>query len=201
MKILFLGGNLSKSLSDWLISIGEEVIYLEQKIDINFVKKINTEFIISYNYRYIVSKDILKFINNKIINLHISYLPFNRGAHPNVWSFLDNTPKGVTIHNIDEGIDTGDIIVQKEVQIDENNETLKSSYKILNENIQVLFKENWLKIKKGAIKAKKQNEIGTLHYKYESSIFEPLIDKKGWDTSIKELKGKYEYLKFNSNSK
>ena len=38
--------------------------------------------------------------------MHISYLPFNRGAHPNYWSFKDNSPKGVTIHFIDNGIDT-----------------------------------------------------------------------------------------------
>ena len=60
-----------------------------------------------------------------------------------MWSFLEDTPKGVTIHYIDEGIDTGDIIVQKEVFIDEDKETLKSSYEILNKEIQALFKENW----------------------------------------------------------
>ena len=40
-----------------------------------------------------------------IVNLHISYLPFNRGSHPNYWSFVENTPKGVSIHEIDEQIE------------------------------------------------------------------------------------------------
>ena len=33
----------------------------------------------------------------KIINLHISFLPFNRGYYPNLWSHQEGTPSGVTI--------------------------------------------------------------------------------------------------------
>ena len=38
-----------------------------------------------------------------------------QGAHPNFWSFYDNTPSGVTIHLIDAGIDTGDVLYQKKL--------------------------------------------------------------------------------------
>ena len=48
-----------------------------------------------------------------LINLHISYLPYNRGSYPNYWSFKENTPNGVSIHHIDDGIDTGPVLVQK----------------------------------------------------------------------------------------
>ena len=50
-----------------------------------------------------------------MINLHISYLPYNKGAHPNFWSWVKNTPKGVSIHLISEKIDAGDIIFQKKL--------------------------------------------------------------------------------------
>ncbi len=43
----------------------------------------------------------------------MGYLPFNRGAHPNFWSFMEKTPSGVTMHEINSGIDKGKIIVQK----------------------------------------------------------------------------------------
>lgn len=46
------------------------------------------------------------------MNLHISYLPWNKGADPNFWSCIDGTPAGVTLHHIDAGVDTGDIIAQ-----------------------------------------------------------------------------------------
>ena len=162
MKILFLGGNLARTLADWLESRDEEVVYRENKIFIEEIKEINPDFIISYNYKYIISKEIIDYVNGKAINLHISYLPFNKGSHPNIWSFLEDTPKGVTIHHIDEGIDTGDIIIRKEVFIDEDKETLKTSYEILHREIQALFKENWNKIKNSEIAPQKQTGRGAL---------------------------------------
>lgn len=191
MRILFLGGNMAMSLADWLTHKGEDIVYIEDKINIEDVTKIKPEFIISYNYKYIIPKEIIDYVNGKAINLHISYLPYNRGSHPNVWSFLENTPKGVTIHYIDEGIDTGDIIIQKEVFIDENKETLKSSYEILHKEIQQLFKENWDKIKNGMIPRRPQSGKGSIHFKREFSLFEPFIKEKGWDTPIKELKERW----------
>ena len=69
--------------------------------NLQFVKKINPNFIISYNYRFIFKQEIVNYVKNNIINLNISLLPWNRGAYPNVWSFLEDAPKGVTIHIID----------------------------------------------------------------------------------------------------
>jgi len=178
MKILFLGGNLATGIADWLISKGEEVIYREDKVTTNDVKKVGPDFIISYNYKYIISKEIIDCVGGKAINLHISYLPYNKGSHPNIWSFIEDTPKGVTIHYIDEGIDTGDIIVQKEVFIDEEKETLKSSYEILHKEIQELFKENWERIKTGDIKAKKQTGGGASTTRENLSCLNHLSNKK-----------------------
>ena len=91
-------------------------------------------------------------MKNNIINLHISLLPWNRGAYPNVWSFLEDTPKGVTIYIIDEGVDTGSILAQEEIYIDENIETLRSSYEKLHREIQALFREKWVEIKNRSVK-------------------------------------------------
>lgn len=153
---------MAKGLADWLKSQGEEVIYKEDKVNLKEIKELSHDYIISYNYKYIISKEIIDCVKGKAINLHSSFLPYNRGSHPNVWSFLEDTPKGVTIHYIDEGIDTGDIIIQKEVFIDENKETLKNSYEILHREIQTLFKENWNKIKNGEIAPQKQMWGGEL---------------------------------------
>lgn len=128
---------------------------------------------------------------NKVINLHISLLPYNRGSNPNVWSFLEDTPKGVTIHIVDEGLDTGDIIVQKEVFIDENKETLRSSYEMLHQEIQTLFKENWDKIKNNDINPKPQTHGGSIHLKKDFDQIESLIKEEGWDVKIRDIKNKY----------
>ncbi|MEP9411504.1 MAG: UDP-4-amino-4,6-dideoxy-N-acetyl-beta-L-altrosamine N-acetyltransferase [Candidatus Brocadia sp.] len=178
MRILFLGGNLARTLTDWLVEQGDDVIYREDKVIINDIKQINPDFIISYNYKHIIPKEIIDYVNGKAINLHISYLPYNRGSYPNVWSFLEDTPKGVTIHYINEGIDTGDVIVQKEVFINEEKETLKSSYEILHREIQELFKENWEKIKTGAIKPKKQTGGGVSTLRESLQPLTPSLEKR-----------------------
>ena len=146
---------------------------------------------ISYNYKYIIKEDVLNLLSVKAINLHISFLPWNRGAHPNFWSFAEDSPKGVTIHLMDKGIDTGNILIQKKIFIDEKKETLKSSYEILHREIQDLFKSYWQEIKKGKIKPEKQKERGSIHYKKDLEKFEQILSTKGWDISVLELKEKY----------
>ncbi len=191
MRVLFLGGNSARELADWLDSQSESVLFVEHKIELDFIRELYLDMIVSYNYKYMLPPEIVEYPEKGCINLHISLLPWNRGYHPNVWSILEETPKGVTIHCIDEGIDTGDIIVQQKVFIDETKETLKSSYEILQREIQALFKENWYKIKKDDFVTQPQIGQGSLHFKREFPKFEPFIREKGWDTPIRELKGHY----------
>ena len=107
------------------------------------LERIKPSLVISYNYRHIVNAEIILALKGKIINLHTSLLPWNRGSSPNLWSIIDDTPKGITIHVLDEGLDTGDILLQKEVTFDENRETLRSSYEHLNQEIVKLLQDNW----------------------------------------------------------
>lgn len=192
MKVLFLGGNeLSQELAQWLETVEDEVFFTREAIDLDFLEEIKPDFIVSYNYKHLVPEEVVEAYFPKIINLHISLLPYNRGYHPNVWSFLEDTPKGVTIHLIDKGVDTGDILLQKEVFIDEDKETLRSSYLKLHREIQLLFKENWELIKTGQITPVTQEGGGTKHYNRERFLFEPFIRERGWDTPIREVKEKY----------
>ncbi len=184
-KILFLGA-YDSPLLHWLISEGEVVHQTSDQITLDFVKRIGATFIISYNYSYILKKEILLLFPDKALNLHISYLPWNRGDHPNFWSFIDNTPKGVTIHHLDARVDTGDIIAQKEVVFPSDNQTLSTTYKRLHDEIQTVFKQNWTQIKKGQCKRIKQSGKGSYHKSKDmQSVFYLLPD--GWDTPIPVL--------------
>lgn len=188
MKILFLTNNNSAvELFNWLQSEGEEIELMQVRITEEFLNNNVYKLIISYGYRYIIKKEIIDKYRGKIINLHISYLPWNRGADPNIWSFIENTPKGVTIHLIDEGIDTGEIIFQKKLEFNKNVETLRSSYEILQEEIQLLFKENWQKIKSFDFVSKKQIEKGSLHYKKDLENIKSLIEDFNWDIPVSKL--------------
>ncbi|MEN3027940.1 MAG: UDP-4-amino-4,6-dideoxy-N-acetyl-beta-L-altrosamine N-acetyltransferase [Aquificaceae bacterium] len=188
MKVLLLGGNeYSFELKTWLEEIGEEVIYMEEPIDLELLKNINPEFIVSYNYKHIIPEEVIKSYHPKIVNLHVSYLPYNRGAHPNVWSFLEDTPKGVSIHLVNKEIDTGDILLQKEVFIDEDKETLRSSYIKLQREIQKLFKDNWDSIKSLKIKPFKQHGGGQSTIRENTNSLNPSLQRVGTHLS-KNLK-------------
>jgi methionyl-tRNA formyltransferase len=187
MKILFLGAPDSPVFL-WLKQQGEDVHSTLDKITVDYVLENKFNFLISYGYRFILKKEILDLFPNRAINLHISYLPYNRGADPNFWSFIDGTPKGVTIHYLDEGVDTGDIIVQKEVVFDSlESETLASSYQKLHIEIQNLFFQNWEAIKNQKCSRRPQVGNGTVHKKKDKEALLHLIEKDGWDTKLSVL--------------
>jgi len=140
-KILFLGPEALPLLS-WLRDKGERVYQTSDEMTAPFINQEGFNFLISCGYRHIIKKELLDQFPNRAINLHISYLPWNRGTNPNFWSFVEDTPKEVTIHYLDEGIDTGDIIVQKKIEFHSDHETLATSYKKLQAAIQELFKQH-----------------------------------------------------------
>ena len=177
MKVLFLGYDESEtSLIHFIRTKGHDVCSQKSRC-----KSFNNyDLIISFGYRYIITDNELATSKRPIINLHISYLPFNRGAHPNFWSHYEGTPSGITIHEIDSGIDTGGIIAQKKIHMNEN-ETLRSSYKILFEDLEALFVNNFKIIEDYSYKTKASNNAGSFHRK------EDLPKWVRWDMKIKEI--------------
>lgn len=174
--ILFLGNNTNRVYS--YLYERYTVEHTEEKVSPKYLSKY--ERIISYGYRHLLTEEHIENAKHPIINLHISYLPWNRGADPNYWSWVENTPQGVTIHNIDKGIDTGDILVQQKVEFN-SEETLASSYSKLKETIEYLFINNFEKIVSGKIKPVPQPEGGTVHYIKDF----PGVDS--WDIEVKDL--------------
>jgi len=176
MVILYLGTH--SKLVDFLRSIGNiVVVHTEKEIRADYY-----DCIISYGYRYRISERTLLSVNGLAINLHISYLPYNRGANPNYWSWVDKTPKGVTIHYIDNKFDTGDIIVQKAVEFsDVSPLTLTTTYQKLKDEIEDLFIKNW----QGMFFLSRHKQIGkgTSH-----TTKEPMSKlTNGYDTKCEEL--------------
>lgn len=142
----------------------------------------DADWVISFGYRHILGRPSITRYQEKIINIHISLLPWNRGADPNLWSFYDNTPKGITIHQMDAGLDTGPILAQEEISFS-GNQTLKTSYDILQNAASILFCATWDAILKDKITGKPQPKGGSYH---RSADKERIMSKLplGWDTPI-----------------
>jgi methionyl-tRNA formyltransferase len=81
------------------------------------IKRLRADIGISAFFGYIVRQDILNLLPAGCLNIHPALLPYNRGAFPNVWSIIEGTPAGATIHYMDASVDTGDIVAQQPVPV------------------------------------------------------------------------------------
>ncbi len=184
MKVLFLGPADSAVL-DFLKSTESQVVQTTEGLWEEFLESVAADFLVSHGYRHIIRQSVLDRFPRRAVNLHISYLPWNRGADPNLWSFIENTPKGVSIHYLDAGIDTGDLIAQRRVEFG-SAETLRSSYARLQAEIAGLFAEHWKQIRVGGCVATKQVGPGSFHRIADREKVAHLLTK-GWDTPVAEL--------------
>jgi methionyl-tRNA formyltransferase len=88
---------------------------------LRFIDGYEIDMILSVNYLFLIERSL--FSKAKLaVNFHGSLLPKYRGRTPHVWAIINNESKtGVTAHLIDDGCDTGDIVKQKEVVINNND--------------------------------------------------------------------------------
>ncbi len=86
--------------------------------DVELIKKLEPECIVVVAYGQILPQDILKYPRYGCINVHASLLPAYRGAAPIHWAVINGEHKtGVTTMLMDEGLDTGDMLLSKEIEI------------------------------------------------------------------------------------
>jgi methionyl-tRNA formyltransferase len=127
------------------------------------IRALRPEIGISVYFGYILRPDLLSVLPRGCINLHPALLPYNRGAHPNVWSIVEGTPAGVTLHRVDAGVDTGEVLAQREVEI-EPADTGQTLYYRLETAAIELFQRNWGALKAGRVRGTPQRrEGGTVH--------------------------------------
>ncbi len=118
--------------------------------------QLNPDLFCVVAYGKILPKDILDIPKKGSINVHGSLLPKYRGAAPIQWSVLNGDKKtGITTMYMDEGMDTGDMILQEEVEIGEN-ETTGELWKRLSKIGANLLVETLKKIENGTAPRKKQ---------------------------------------------
>lgn len=170
MEAVFLGTNdAGEEIYDWLNQREDVEVkaLLTEKEQLSVVKELEPEIVISSGFEHKVPKEIIDIPEKGIINLHPSYLPYNRGSHPHIWSLIEGTPAGVTLHYMSEEIDEGPIIDKKEVRV-EPQDTARSLYDRLTCEMVELFKQNWPKITDGEIEPEEQDlSKGNVHYQRE----------------------------------
>lgn len=168
---------------------------------LNTVKKINPDLICVVAYGKILPKELLEIPKMGCINVHGSLLPQYRGAAPIQWAVLNGDKKtGITTMYMNEGMDTGDMILKEEVQIGED-ETTGELWERLSKIGAKLLVETVEKIEDGTAPREKQPEDFTMAPMLHKEMANIDWDKKD-ATQIKNLvrglnpiMGAYTYLK------
>ncbi len=170
MEVVFLGVNdIGMQIYEWLCRRdGVKVAAMITEPDqFELVRQAQPNMIVSVGFDHLVPQEILTVPAEGAINLHPSYLPYNRGKSPNVWPLVDGTPAGVTLHYMDAEFDTGDIIAQREVDT-EFSDTGKQLHERLEDAQFELFTETWPEIESGEVESLPQDDdAGSYHSKSE----------------------------------
>ncbi len=128
---------------------------------INFIKNTEADIIVAAAFGQIIPKEILEYPGFGCVNVHASLLPKYRGASPIQQAILDGEKEtGVSIMQMDEGLDTGDIISQQTVGI-ADDETGGSLFEKLAEEGATLLSRTLRQIEKGSAKRTPQGESPT----------------------------------------
>ena len=147
------------------------------------LRQYNADIMVVIAFGQIIPKEILEMVPYGCVNVHASLLPKYRGAAPIQWSIIDGeVVTGVTTMQMDEGLDTGDMLLKTEVPITAE-ETGESLHDKLAKAGAALCVETLAKLQEGSIIPEKQGESPTAYAK--------MLDKKlgniDWTKSAVEI--------------
>lgn len=189
MKILCLYNNEQAiEIFNWLQEQGHETVLKKEMLDAQWCREQKFDLTVSYTYRYILSREILDALHQNAVNIHNAYLPWNRGADPNIWSILENTPRGVTLHYMDAELDKGDIIAQQLVAACTEEDTLASTYAHLDTAAKNLFKDAFMYYDSWQEMRKEAKTTGSYHRLSDSENIKRLFDS--YSINIIEFKSR-----------
>ena len=112
-------------LKDWSVKLGVPFFVHPNVNSADFLRQIadySSDILVSMSFNQIMKKDIIQSAPKGFINCHAGALPFYRGRNPLNWALINGDKSfGVTVHYIDPGIDSGDIIARKAIAITEED--------------------------------------------------------------------------------
>ena len=178
------------SLAQWASSKGLNVDKPGSQLElIDSLKRDKIELLITIAYGHILSLEVLGIPKYGCINLHFSILPKYRGAAPVQWTLLNgDTNTGVTVFNLDKGMDTGPILRQQIIDVDKDDST-NSLLKKLSLLSGPLLKESIIGIGNG--------EKGTPQSNAGASLAPKISKENGrinWSSSASQIYNQYRAL-------
>lgn len=126
--------------------------------------QLQPDVLLSIFYDKILRPPVLALPRVAAVNLHFGLLPFNRGSFPIPWAIIDGNAAGVTLHHMDPGVDTGDIVAQVAVPVAEH-ETARDIYDRCTQAGRYLFEGNFPLVLEGRAPRRQQPGEGGTYYR------------------------------------
>ncbi len=146
---------------------------------VSLLSSLDLDYLISIHFPYLVPRKVLDLPARGCLNLHPALLPYNRGWHTASWAILDGSPMGATLHVMDEGLDTGDIVHQREIEVTPADTAHTLYQRVLEAEIQV-FREAWPAIAAGTYDRRPQSPAeGSEHARRD--LFDPRVQRLALD--------------------
>ncbi|MFM7661880.1 MAG: dTDP-4-amino-4,6-dideoxyglucose formyltransferase [Bacteroidota bacterium] len=141
----------------------EGLIPVSLNVKVEFAKIIkNYDLVFSIHSKQVFPSELVQKV--KCINIHPGLNPYNRGWYPQVFSILNKMPLGATIHEMDEELDHGAIICQKEVLVYGWDTSLSAYERVQQAEIELL--QEWLpQLISGDYKTYKPQKEGNVNLK------------------------------------
>lgn len=148
------------------------------------LKELSPDLIVVVAYGKILPAAVLDAPPLGCVNVHASLLPSYRGAAPINWAIAKGEKKtGVTIMQIDEGLDTGDILAQREVRIGDEETAEELSRELSLEGAQLLLE---------TVDRIARNEISPVKQDPAVATYAPLLSRKdgavNWNGDAEEIR-------------
>lgn len=167
VDIIFLGLNdIGDRVYEWLVGRDDANVHaiLTEPDQLSLVERLEPDLVLSAGFRHIVPEGVLNVPELGAVNFHKSYLPYNRGMNPNVWSIIEDPPAGVSLHYMTPELDGGPLIDRREVAVRPEDDA-RDLYERLEEAQFEQFTSCWQEIRDGTADATEQTASGTYHYK------------------------------------
>lgn len=197
MDIVFLGlNNVGYDIYEWLCDREDTQVQalLTTKDQLSLIEDVAPDCVVASGFSHVVPPEILSIPPEGCINIHPGYLPHARGYNPNVWHILEETTPGVTMHYMDDSIDTGDIIARRAVTVD-FSDTGRTLYERLETACYELFTETWPSIEQGTVEGDPQDETQARHHRKQE--FQDLCELDVHESAtVKELLDRLRALTF-----
>ncbi|WP_230869331.1 methionyl-tRNA formyltransferase [Iocasia frigidifontis] len=158
---------------------------INSKEFLNQLKKYKCDLFVSMSFNQIFKKEIINTPEFKTINCHAGKLPFYRGRNILNWVLINDEKEfGITVHYVDEGIDTGDIVLQETYPITDEDDYSTLLSRAYTECANILYKAIKI-IQSQDIKLMKQTDIHPVgFYCGKRKEGDEIID---WNQNSREL--------------